>query len=96
MRLAITTGRLLFDKYNVACLKGCCDQLCQMLRTGQAVLIKMHVFCQELKVYHLQFLDVMSLHYGEAGIQIERCREDCYDLSNPQVAGEQFPPKFSR
>ena len=25
----------------------------------------------------------------EAGVQIERCREHCYDLSNQQTAGEQ-------
>ena len=50
-----------------------------MLRAGQAVLIKIHVLCQDLKGYHLQFLEVMSLYYGEAGMRIERCREDCYD-----------------
>ena len=76
---------------NLACFKGCYDQLCQMLRTGQAVLIKIHVFCQDL---NLQFLEVMSLYYGEAGIRIERCREDCYDLSNLQAAGEQLCQKF--
>ena len=58
-----------------------------MLRTGQAVLIKIHVLCQDLKGYHLQFLEIMSLYYGEAGMRIERCREDCYDLSNLQAAG---------
>ena len=58
-----------------------------MLRTGQAVLVKIHVFCQDLKGYHLQFLDVMSLYNGEAGMRIERCREDCLDLSNLQAAG---------
>ena len=62
-----------------------------MLRTGQAVLIKIHVFCQDL---NLQFLEVMYLYYGEAGIRIERCREDCYDLSNLQAAGEQLCQKF--
>ena len=36
----------------------------------------------------------MSLHYGEAGMQIERCREDRYDLSNLQAAGEQLSQKF--
>ena len=36
----------------------------------------------------------MSLYYGEAGMQIERCREDCYDLSNLQAAGEQLSHKF--
>ena len=46
--------------------------------------------CQDLKGYNLQFLEVMSLHYGEAGMRIERCREDCYDLGNLQVAGEQL------
>ena len=61
-----------------------------MLKTGQAVLIKMHVFCQDLKGYHLQFLEVMPLYYGEAGMRIERCGEDCYDLSNLQAAGEQL------
>ena len=38
----------------------------------------------------------MSLYYGEAGMQIERCRDDCYDLSNQQAAGEQFSQRFSR
>ena len=56
----------------------------------QAVLIKIHVFCQDLKGYHLLFLEAMSLYYGEAGMQIERCREDCYDPSNLQAAGEKF------
>ena len=51
-----------------------------MLRTGQAVSIKIHVFCQDLKGYHSQFLQAMSLYSGEAVMQIERCREDCYDL----------------
>ena len=67
-----------------------------MLKTGQAVLIKIHVFCQDLKGYHLQFLEVMSLYYGEAGMRILRCREDCYDLSNLQVAEEELSPTFSR
>ena len=73
----------------------CYDQLCQMLRTGQAVLIRMHVFCQDLKEYHLQLLEIMFLYYGEAGMRIERCSEDCYDLSNPQAAGEQLSHKYS-
>ena len=60
-----------------------------MLRTGKAVLIKIHVLCQDLKGYHLQSIEVMSLYNGEAGMRIERCREDCYDLSNLQAA-----PKF--
>ena len=34
---------------NLACLKGCYDQLCQMLKTGQAVLMKINVNCQDLK-----------------------------------------------
>ena len=83
-----------FHTNNSACLKGCYEQLYQMLKTGQAVLIKIHVFCQDLKGYHLQFLEVMSLNYGEAGMWIERCREDCYDLSNLQAAGEQLSQKF--
>ena len=58
-----------------------------MLRTGQAVLINIHVFCQDLRGYHLQFLEVMSQYYGQVGMRIERCREDCYDLSNLQAAG---------
>ena len=44
----------------------------------------------------LQFLEVMSLYYGKTGIQIERCREDCYDLTNLQAAGEQLSPNFLR
>ena len=65
-----------------------------MLRTGQAV--KIHVFCQNLKGYHLQCLEVMSLYYGEAGMRIERCREDCHDLGNLLAAGEQLSSKCSR
>ena len=49
---------------NFVCLKGCYCQLCQMLRTGLAVLINIRVLCQDLKGYHLQFLEVMSLYYG--------------------------------
>ena len=29
-------------------------------------------------------------------MQIERCREDCYDLSNLQAAGEELSQIFSR
>ena len=29
-------------------------------------------------------------------MRIERCREDCYDLSNLQAAGEQLSHKFLR
>ena len=83
-----------FHTNNLACQKECYDQLCQMLRTCQAVLIKKHVFCQELKGYRLQFLEVISLYYGETGMRIERCREDCYDLSNLQAAGEQLSQRF--
>ena len=109
MRLAIATYSLLsntnvtmidmcrkFHNNNLACLRGCYDQLCKMMRTGHAVLIKIHVFCQDLKGYHLQFQKVMSLYYGEACMRIERCREDCYDLSNLQAAGEQLSQKLSR
>ena len=53
-----------------------------MLRTGQAELMKIHVFCQDLKGYPMQILEVLSLYCGEAGMRIERCRKDCYDLSN--------------
>ena len=66
----------------------CRDQLCQMLRTGQAVLIKIHGFCQGLRGHHLLFLEVMSLYHGEIAMRIERCREDCYVLRNPRTAGE--------
>ena len=31
----------------------------------------------------------------EACMRIERCREDCNDLSNPQAAGEHRSPIFS-
>ena len=44
-----------FHANNLAYLKGCYEQLCQMLRTGQEVLIKIHVFHQDVKGYHLQF-----------------------------------------
>ena len=63
--------------------------------TGQAVLIKIHVLCLELKGYKLQLLRVVSLYSCEAGMRIEKCREDCYDLSNLLVAGEQFSPTFT-
>ena len=62
----------------------------------QAVLIKIHIFCQDLKGYHLQFLEVKSLCYCEAGMRIERWREDCYGSNNLQADGEQLSPKFSR
>ena len=58
------------------------------------MLIKIHVFCQDLKGYNLHFLEIMPLYYGETGIWIERCREDCYHLSIQQAAGEQLSPKF--
>ena len=76
-----------FHTNNLACLRGCYDQLRQILRTGPAVLIKIHIFCQDLKGHHLQFLEEMSLYYGEAGMQFERFREDCYDSSNLYLYG---------
>ena len=84
-----------FHTNNLACLKGCYGQLCQMLRTGQAALIKIYIFSQDVKVCYLQFLEVMSLYHREAGMRIESCREDGYDLSNLQAAGEQFSEKLS-
>ena len=60
------------------------------------MLIEINVFCQELKRYHFQLLYVVSLYYDEAGMQIERCREDCYDLSNQQAAGKQLSSIFDR
>ena len=66
-----------------ACVKGCCDQLCQMLRTGHAVLIK--IFCHELRGYHFQFLGVAFLYYGGSGMRIEIFRDDCYDDSVDEV-----------
>ena len=38
----------------------------------------------------------MNLCNGEAGMRIERCREDCCDLRNQHSAGEQLSPKCSR
>ena len=38
-----------FHANNLACLRWCYDQLCQMLRIGQAVLIEIHALCQDLK-----------------------------------------------
>ena len=38
----------------------------------------------------------MSQYYGEAGMWIEGCREDCFDLCNLQAAGEQLSPKIFR
>ena len=67
-----------------------------MLKTDQAVLIMLNAFYEELKGYHLQFLEVISLYYDEAGMQIERCREDCYDFKNLQAVGEQPSPKILR
>ena len=58
------------------------------------MLIQIHVFCQDLKGHHLQFLEEMFLYYGEAGMLIERCKKDCHDLSNLQAAGEPLSPKF--
>ena len=55
---------LKFHANNLVCLRGCYDQLCQVLRIGQAVLMKIHVFCQNLKGYNLQFLEVISLYHG--------------------------------
>ena len=57
------------------------------------MLIKIQVFCQDLKGYHLQFLEVTALCYGEAGMRIVMCREDGHDLSNLQAAGEQLCQK---
>ena len=85
-----------FHTNNLACFEGCCDQLCQMLSAGQAVLIKIHVFCQDLQRYHLQFLEIVTLYNGEAGMWIERCREECYDLSNLQATVEQLSQTFWR
>ena len=67
-----------------------------MPRTRQAVLIKIHVFWQDLKGYHFQFLEAVSLYYDEASMRIEKCREYCYDLSNPQAVGEQLSLKNFR
>ena len=78
-----------FHTHILACSKGYYDQLSQMLRTGQVVLIKIHVFCQELKGYHLQLLEIMSLYYYEAGMWIERCRGDCHDSCRLHAVGEQ-------
>ena len=38
------------------------------------MLMQINVVCHELKGYNLQFLEVMSLYYGEAGMRIEKCR----------------------
>ena len=38
----------------------------------------------------------MSLYDGVTGMRIERCREDCYYLSNLQATEEQLSLKFSR
>ena len=40
------------------------------MKTGQAVLLGINVFCQELKGYDLQFVEVMSLYCDEADMQI--------------------------
>ena len=41
-------------------------------------------------------LEVMSLYYGEAGMRIKRCKEDCHDIRNLQAAAEQLSQKFSK
>ena len=61
-----------------------------MMRAGHAVLIKIRIFYHKLIGCHLQFLELMSLCYGEARMQIETCRNDCCDLSNLQAANEQL------
>ena len=48
----------------------------------------------DLKGYHLQFLSVIYLYYDEASKRIEACIEDCHDLSNLQVAGQQHSKKI--
>ena len=58
------------------------------------MIIKIHVFCQDLKGYHLQFIEVMSLYYGVFGMRIEWCREDCHNINNLEAAGEQLCKKF--
>ena len=40
--------------------------------------------------------EAMSLYNGEAGMQIERCREECYDLRYLQAASEQLFLKILR
>ena len=85
-----------FHTYKIACIGGCHDLLRQMQRTGQAAFIEIHVLSQDLKGYHLQLIKVMSLYNGEAGMRIERCGEDCYDLCNPEAAGDPLLHKFSR
>ena len=67
-----------------------------MLRAGHAVLIKIHAFYQELKICHLQLLEVIFLYYFEDGMRIERYKEDCYDLSILLAAEEQLFQEFSR
>ena len=58
------------------------------------MLIKIHVFYLDLKGYQSQLLKVMSLYHGDSGMRIERHREDYYDLSNLQTAGEQLSETF--
>ena len=91
----------MIDMY-ISRFKECFVQLCEMLRTGQAVLISVNkcliitlIFGQDIKGYDLQFLDTWILLYAEAGLRIGRCREDCYDLCNLQAAGGQLSREHS-
>ena len=67
-----------------------------MLSSSITTIMKIQVFCHDQKGYHLQFLEVISLYNGEASKRIERCREDCQDLSNLQAAEEQLSSIFMR
>ena len=50
----------------------------------------------ELNEHSFNFFEIMYLYYGKSGMRIATYREECYDLSNLQVAGEQHFPYFSR
>ena len=39
-----------FHATNLACLKGCYEQLCQVLRTGQAVLIEIRLLSKPRRI----------------------------------------------
>ena len=78
---------LKFHANNLTCLKGCCDQLCQVLKADQAAIIKIYVICQNPKGYHLQFFYTMSSYHCKAGMRCDRRKEGSYDLGKLHSAG---------
>ena len=59
-----------FHMNKLASLRECNNQLCQIMRTGQAMLIERNAFHKEPKSYQSLFLKVASLYYDEASMRI--------------------------